>query len=144
MNLFVYGTLMHGMPFPMAAFLEQNAVFGEEGWLPGRLFDLGGYPGLVYLPQQKNRVHGHVFGLTNPEMVLAKLDAYEMYYPEAPERSEYLRVPVPVETSFGLVDCQTYVFNRLVEGLMEIPDGNWLGWFSSRDSPVDPGSFRVF
>ncbi|MFM9951234.1 MAG: gamma-glutamylcyclotransferase [Saprospiraceae bacterium] len=90
MNLFVYGTLMRGMPFPIAAFLEQNAVFGEEGWLPGRLYDLGGYPGLVYLPQQQNRIYGHVFGLTNPEMVLAKLDAYEMYYPEAPERSEYL------------------------------------------------------
>jgi len=142
-NLFVYGTLMRGMPFPMAAFLEQNAVFRWEGCLPGRLFDLGGYPGLVYLPQHKNRVPGHVFELANPGMVLTKLDAYEMYYPEAPERSEYLRVAVPVETSFGLVGCQTYVFNRPVEGLMEIPDGNWLAWFHSRESPVDPGSFRA-
>jgi len=141
-NLFVYGTLMHGMPFPMAAFLEQHAVFQREGWLPGRLYDLGGYPGLVHLPQQKHRVHGHVFELINPGMVLAKLDAYELFDPGAPEGSEYLRITVPVETTSGLLDCEAYVFNRSVEGLMEIPDGNWPAWFNSRKSPVDPGSFR--
>lgn len=141
MNLFVYGTLMRGMPFPMAAFLEQHAVFQGEGRLPGRLYDLGGYPGLVHLPQQKNRVIGHVFELTN-QVVLEKLDAYEMIDPAAPEHSEYLRVKAPVETTSGLLDCEVYVFNRSVEGLMVIPDGNWSAWFYSRESPVDPGSFR--
>jgi len=143
-NLFVYGTLMRGMPFPMAAFLEQNAVFRWEGWLPGRLYELGGFPGLLYLPKQKNRVQGHVFELTDPGMVLGKLDAYEQFNPKAPDRSEYLRVLASVETTAGLLDCQVYVYNRPVEGLLEIPDGDWPAWFHSRESPVDPGSFRRF
>lgn len=144
MNLFVYGTLMRGMPFPMAVFLEQYAVFQTEGRLPGRLYELGGYPGLVYLPGQEKRVIGHVFELTHPELVLEKLDAYEMTNPAAPELSEYLRETVRVETTAGLLDCQVYVYNRPVEGLIEIPDGNWPAWFYSRESPVDPGSFRAF
>lgn len=142
MNLFVYGTLMRAMPFPMANFLEQHAVFKGEGWLPGRLYELGGYPGLVYLPQHQNRVSGHVFELTNPEAVLEKLDAYEMVDPVEPERGEYLRVLAPVETTAGFLDCQVYVYNRPVEGLFEISEGDWLSWFYSRESPVDPGSFR--
>ena len=141
MKLFVYGTLMRGMPFPMAFFLEQHAVFQEEGWLPGRLYDLGGYPGLVHLPQQENRVIGHVFELTNQE-VLEKLDAYEMINPAAPEHSEYLRMTLSVKTNSGLLDCQVYLYNQPVDGLMEIPEGNWPAWFNSRESPIDPGSFR--
>ncbi|NUN99283.1 MAG: gamma-glutamylcyclotransferase [Saprospiraceae bacterium] len=144
MKLFVYGTLMRGMPFPMAAFLEEHAEFVCDGWLNGRLYELGGYPGLVIFPEGgSNRVTGHVFEMADSDVVLTKLDAYEMIDPVEPEKSEYLRVQMPVNTGLGILDCAVYVYNQSVEGLTEIPEGDWRAWFYSRESPVDPGRFRV-
>lgn len=143
MKLFVYGTLMRGMPFPMAAFLEQHAVFLGEGRLPGKLYDLGGYPGLVYLPKQETHfVTGHVFELADPERVLAILDAYEMIDPVFPENGEYQRMEVLVETASATVCCEVYLYRHFTDELAEIPNGDWPAWFQSHETGIDPAQFR--
>ncbi len=143
MKLFVYGTLMRGMPFPMAAYLEQNARFLCEGRLPGCLYDLGGYPGLVYLPGQEKWVRGHVFELADAQSVFERLDAYEAFYPESPEQSEYLRFSVPVETTEGDIDCQTYIYNRPLEGLPELGFSFWGDWYERHKHRLNPDHFRL-
>jgi len=141
-KLFVYGTLMRGMPFPMATFLEQHATFVCEGVAQGRLYELGGYPGLVHLSSEARKVLGHIFELSDAEHTLAALDAYEMINAAEPESSEYRRETIPVNTANGVQECLVYLYNRPTVGLPEIPFGNWPAWFHSRENPIDPASFR--
>ena len=75
--LFVYGTLRKGSSHPMAAFLARNSRFVAEGKKPGRLLDLGAYPGMVEAESPADWVQGGVFELTDPETTLAELDRYE-------------------------------------------------------------------
>ncbi|HMF18078.1 MAG TPA: gamma-glutamylcyclotransferase family protein [Gemmataceae bacterium] len=76
-NLFVYGTLRRGSVHPMAAFLAQHARLVAEGKTPGRLLELGSYPGMVEAVSSDDWVPGDVFELHDPESTLAALDRYE-------------------------------------------------------------------
>jgi gamma-glutamylcyclotransferase (GGCT)/AIG2-like uncharacterized protein YtfP len=75
--LFVYGTLRKGSTHPMAAFLARHARFVAEGKTPGRLLDLGAYPGIVEAESADDWVQGDVFELADPETTLLALDRYE-------------------------------------------------------------------
>ena len=107
MNLFVYGTLRNACDNPMAQLLRQNARFIGHGYVPGRLFDLGWYPGATYEPDSSHRVWGDVFFLTD-NTILTQLDNYE--------GDEYARIDVPVQMGDTQVRCQMYVFLK--------PDGH--------------------
>jgi gamma-glutamylcyclotransferase (GGCT)/AIG2-like uncharacterized protein YtfP len=75
--LFVYGTLRRGSDHPMAVFLARHARFMAEGKTPGRLLDLGAYPGMVEAKSPDDCVQGDVFELVDRETTLAVLDRYE-------------------------------------------------------------------
>ena len=46
-HLFVYGTLRRAVMHPMHATLSRAAEFAGAAMLPGRLYDLGEYPGVT-------------------------------------------------------------------------------------------------
>src|SRR5205809_606997 len=94
MNLFVYGTLRNTYDNPMAQLLRKNARLTGHGYVPGRLFDLGWYPGATYESDSKYRVWGDVFTLTD-ESILKQLDDYEGI--ENHPDDEYARRNVPVQ-----------------------------------------------
>jgi len=71
--LFAYGTLMRG--YPLHAVIARRATFVGVGSVPGHLFDLGRYPGLV---AGRGRVRGEVYRLRDPEL-LAAVDREEGY-----------------------------------------------------------------
>src|SRR5262249_8621857 len=92
--LFVYGTLRKNSDHSMARFLSENAKYLGEARVPGRLYDLGAYPGMTpavtphpTLSPQRGEgwvrgdedewVHGDLFELRDPEATLAELDRYE-------------------------------------------------------------------
>ena len=58
--------------------------------IPGRLYDLGAYPGLVDGPGE---VIGELFEVRDLS-VMPALDAFEDYWPDDPARSRYERVKV--------------------------------------------------
>lgn len=123
MNLFVYGTLRNVYDNPMAQLLRQNARLLGHGYVPGRLFNLGWYPGATYEPDSPHRVWGDVFALTN-EDILSQLDEYEgiSHHPD----DEYARREVPVQLGKDQVRCQMYVFAK-VDGQQEvIESGNYV------------------
>lgn len=70
-RLFTYGTLMRG--HALNPVLARGAAFLEEGSVPGRLLDLGPYPGLV---PGRGRVRGELYRLDDPAL-LAVLDREE-------------------------------------------------------------------
>jgi gamma-glutamylcyclotransferase (GGCT)/AIG2-like uncharacterized protein YtfP len=87
--LFVYGTLRRLSRHPMAKFLAERARFVGEGTVPGQLFNLGRYPGLVESWAASDRVVGDVYELDDGSETLRDLDSYEQA--EAPLPSFFER-----------------------------------------------------
>lgn len=128
MNLFVYGTLRSGHDNPMAQYLRQHAHLIGHGYVPGRLFDLGWYPGATYEPDCNSCVWGDVYKITD-ESVLSRLDEYEGI--ESLPDDEYARREVSVQMNLtpeevSEVHCQMYVFIKADGQQTLIESGNFL------------------
>ncbi|GAB6052164.1 gamma-glutamylcyclotransferase [Magnetospira thiophila] len=126
-DLFVYGTLRKGQKNPFAARLAGQGRWISEGTLQGRLYELGGYPGVVDSADPQDRVLGDVFRIPAFGNLLRWLDAYEGCSPRHPRPHEYRRQRVPVTLSDGTVrHCWCYLYNGATEGLKPILSGDYL------------------
>jgi gamma-glutamylcyclotransferase (GGCT)/AIG2-like uncharacterized protein YtfP len=100
-----------------------------EGWVRGRLYDLGEYPGAVLDEGSERRIPGTVFRLPDDADFLSALDEYEGFEPDCPEASLFVRVVCEVEMATGSShSCSIYVYRRQVEGLRVL--SNWPAKFS--------------
>jgi gamma-glutamylcyclotransferase (GGCT)/AIG2-like uncharacterized protein YtfP len=111
-RLFVYGTLRPGhAPSEIAHVVDQLTLIGE-GTVHARLLDLGAYPGII-LDEAAPDVPGVILSLPPDPAILAQLDAYEGFYPNAPEISLFRRVLTTVTlTNKSTLICWVYVYNR--------------------------------
>ena len=142
--LFVYGTLRSDMGHPMHAVLERYAQLVGVGTVPGQLFNLGHYPGLVLsespgdksLNSSDSKVWGEVYALVTEAVptLLSILDDYESYDPDRIAQSEYRRERVQVQLENastvigghqGPVSAWVYVYNRDISTYPDIPSGNY-------------------
>ena len=116
--LFIYGTLMPGLRLEAEM---QGARFLGAAQVPGRLVDLGRYPGFV---QGEGLVTGEVYAVDDAH--LARLDGVEGVAPGDRAASQYWREVVTV-TGGPLQGqpVQTYVYNRPVDGCTPIPHGDY-------------------
>lgn len=100
--------------------------------IPGRLHDLGAYPGLVAAARTGGeRVEGRLFEIVDAS-VMADLDAFEDYHPGAPERSRYARVRLRLIAPD--VTAWVYVWRLATEGSPRIESGDWLAHVGARES----------
>ncbi len=129
--IFVYGTLMDGVDSAMARLLQQGSEALGDGWIPGRLYDLGQYPGAVYDAQASTRVYGRIFRPHDATTLLECLDNYEGIDSENPAAAEYMRALTPVQGIHGTLWCWVYLYQLSIEGLPEIPGGNYLDYLKS-------------
>ncbi len=97
--IFVYGTLRQGAG-PAHVHLLQYAEYIAHGFVPGRLYDLGDYPGLVPPDCNYDIVRGEVYQLFWPEALRA-LDCYEGCSESDPIPHEYRREVVQVHLETG-------------------------------------------
>ena len=74
--LFVYGTLRPFVAIEMAKWLRSNARHLGSATTPGRLYDLGAYPGMTGAHGRRERVVGDVYRISNAR-VFRVLDRYE-------------------------------------------------------------------
>lgn len=74
--IFVYGTLRRGFNLPVTKALEAGSMVLDEIFVPGYLFDLGEYPGMVYDTNSSQTVFGELLFLTDIN-ILPLLDQYE-------------------------------------------------------------------
>jgi gamma-glutamylcyclotransferase (GGCT)/AIG2-like uncharacterized protein YtfP len=128
-HLFLYGSLQPELAPAGPRDVLAHCVRVGPGTLPGRLYDLGAYPGLVPDASAPGRVLGQVFRLPEREDVLGPLDAYEGFDPADPPGSLYLRLPHEVDLAGGgRLSCWVYVYNRDPGAAPLIPDGDYLRW----------------
>ena len=125
--LFVYGTLRRGASHPVSRlWAGQVRLIGQAFW-QGRLFLVGDYPGAVPSNDPQDIVHGEVYCLTEPDRLLAELDAYEGCSLEFPAATEYERQPTRVSLAGGRsLAVWIYVYQKTTAGL-QIASGDFLG-----------------
>lgn len=77
-SLFVYGTLKRTSPRKKHRLLR-DARFVDVASMPGTLYHLGAYPGMVREPKDRGRVFGEVYELPDEDAdrALQELDDYE-------------------------------------------------------------------
>jgi gamma-glutamylcyclotransferase (GGCT)/AIG2-like uncharacterized protein YtfP len=123
--LFVYGTLLsEGNEF--AAFLMENSTLYGDGKFKGELYDIGEYPGAIVQPLCDHYVHGQVFLMNQPDMILRRLDDYEGFGDGQPEPNEFIRTLTEVETDINPLNCWVYLYQLPTDGLWHIRSGNYL------------------
>jgi gamma-glutamylcyclotransferase (GGCT)/AIG2-like uncharacterized protein YtfP len=129
--LFVYGTLMkgHGEDWQKRA----GAHLIGRGQIPGKLYDLGRFPGAVLDSDPRSRIEGEVYRLDDVTRALEILDEYEEFQPRHPERSLFVRRRMAVVMEDGTVkEAWAYLYNRSVKKSNLIPSGNYREKVSTR------------
>jgi len=94
------------------------------GWIGGRLFDLGDYPGGI-VDDSGARIFGELWEL--PTGSLRKLDVYEEYFPRRAAACLFLRTRVGVHLGRTTITAWTYVVKRPPAGARKIRSGRWRG-----------------
>jgi gamma-glutamylcyclotransferase (GGCT)/AIG2-like uncharacterized protein YtfP len=126
-HLFVYGSLLARAHHPMGERLAREARLMGEGSLPGRLYKVDWYPGLVEAADTGERVYGEVHALSDPIRTLRWLDAYEGVAEGGGRDSDYVRSERAVWLAGGAqISCWVYLYCKDVSGLVFLPDGRWL------------------
>jgi gamma-glutamylcyclotransferase (GGCT)/AIG2-like uncharacterized protein YtfP len=116
--LFIYGTLMPGLRLEAEM---HGARFVGPAQVPGRLVDLGRYPGFQL---GDGLVSGEVYEVDDAH--LARLDAVEGVVPGDRVASQYWREEVTVLSGpLQGQQVQTYLYNRPVDGCTPIPHGDY-------------------
>ena len=124
--LFAYGTLQPGrVPAAVAPLAAKLRPVGR-GFVHGVLYDLGRYPGAVPDAGAKTRIAGIVMELPDDENMLARLDAYEGFDPQAPATSEFVRERQVVDLATGgKLECWFYRYNREPRDAPIVKNGEW-------------------
>ena len=130
--LFVYGSLLSEVPSAMSLFLRTHSQGFEPLYLPGKLYDLGYYPGFVHLPQASTLVYGEVHQLLDADKALRELDAYECVDEVPPE---YLRLLLPIPGCSDQVWAYIYQFS--VAQLPEIVGGDYRQHYAQNEQHLN-------
>jgi len=116
--LFAYGTLQSGLAPAEIALVMARLRLAGEGFLFGRLYDLGNYPGAVIDPASAWLVYGTVYELPEDDEILQRLDAYE--------GSEYVRIVQLVTLAAGgVLRCWVYDYRGRPSEERSIESGRW-------------------
>lgn len=118
----LYGTLIAGEAGHQALGLSRRLTPLGVRTVPGLLFDLGAYPGLV---PGDGVVTAELYRIDDPA-VLADLDAFEGCDDGDPEATGFRRVRVPVALETGEVaQAWIYVYRGSLSDASMIPSGSW-------------------
>lgn len=110
--LFVYGTLKRGCG-NHAQMAGQTFVADARTVAGYRLFDVGGYPGLVPWDDDTEGVEGEIWRVD--EAGLARLDAFEGLH-----EGLYVRQPLLLQPPFENLEIDGYLYPLPVAGRREV------------------------
>lgn len=121
----MYGTLRRGAGHPMAALLEDRARWLGEAHMPGRLYDLGDFPGMKDPGAPGERVRGEIWELEEELFVL--LDEYEGCGPADPQPAAFARCRrVALLATGQRLEVWVYVYRAEADEQRRIPSGDYL------------------
>lgn len=125
--LFVYGTLRRGTDNRFAQYLQKSGQWVGKGKINGRLYAIGGYPGVITSQIDGEWVVGDIYQLFHPQETYRVLDAYEGCGPDDPQPHEFSRVICPAFLDSGVwIDASIYLYRHNVAGKQSIESGDFL------------------
>jgi gamma-glutamylcyclotransferase (GGCT)/AIG2-like uncharacterized protein YtfP len=89
--------------------------------LPGVLYDLGDYPGLI---EGEGIVRAEIYSLPD-KAALAKLDAYEGFQ-EGDPTALFIRRRISIDSENP--ECWVYYYNRDLTGHLPLKTGDWMSY----------------
>jgi|YelNatPaOPRAMG01_1025707.scaffolds.fasta_scaffold25774_5 gamma-glutamylcyclotransferase (GGCT)/AIG2-like uncharacterized protein YtfP len=124
-RLFVYGTLCQG--FGSHGLLQRlRARFIAPGYVFGRLYDLGEYPGALESAGNLYRVHGEVYLLPNAAEAFTVLDQYEGFNAANPTACLFERRETTVMLATGgQMQAWIYWLHRFRSPARLVPSGKY-------------------
>ncbi|TRZ42829.1 gamma-glutamylcyclotransferase family protein [Robertkochia solimangrovi] len=126
-HLFVYGTLRTGFDNRYARYLHTHGTYLGVGRIPGKLYDLGSFPGAVFLPESESVVQGDVFSVDpGNERLFELMDEYEGI--DDPDFNYYERKMIGVELEGSVFQCLSYALIRDTNGLKQIEAGDYIAY----------------
>ena len=130
--IFLYGSLLPQAPGSRHALVGRSRRVAA-GWIQGRLYHLGGYPGATESTDPQSQVWGEVYEMESPPESLARLDRYEGFVPESPSGCEFVRKEIRVALDDGRsADAWVYWYNLDTQALESIPGGDYLKFLQQR------------
>ena len=110
--IFIYGTLAPDLAPDEISRTVRKLKFVGRGFVYGKLYDLGEYPGAKLIRRARSKIRGRVYQLPTSKQVIKSLDAYEEFIPDKPEKSLYLRKRAPVTLDNGkTIETWIYEYN---------------------------------
>ena len=122
--LFAYGTLAaENAPPKIAGTVKKLKCIGE-GFIFGRLYNLGEYPAAVLGTSPRSKIFGKIYELPDDPRLLDRLDAYEEFDSEHPGKSLFVRRQASINRSNKQkVKGWVYDYNGDVSSLPRIRNG---------------------
>ncbi len=117
--IFVYGTLRSGASNHHRL---GGGEFVQQVELPGELFAIDWYPGMVHDVHSPGRVIGEIYRVS--ENTLRELDKYE--------GREYNRISVKIDTLEGMLDVFIWEYSDVHEHFTTIEHGDWLLYLAQK------------
>ncbi len=126
-RIFLYGTLRRDARHPMHHHVARMARFIGMGHVPGKLLDLGPYPGAVPDPSGRSRVLGEVYENLPGQPLLPLLDRYEGCTPLDAMPHEFERRSVWIDLLSGeRLRAWIYLYAGPLAHARRIPSGDYL------------------
>jgi gamma-glutamylcyclotransferase (GGCT)/AIG2-like uncharacterized protein YtfP len=121
-HLFLYGTLLPELaPRELGHYVQRLRDRGQA-FVPGRLYDVGPFPGAVVDPTANSQIQGRLFELPDDPAVLEALDYYE-------DDKLFTRTAADVTpVDEGSVAAWVYVYNQELDDATLIEHGDYLRW----------------
>jgi len=124
--LFVYGTLMDEFAPPEIAETVRKFEYVGNGFVYGRLYDLGEYPGAILDNKTESKIFGRVYQFVPDLSILQKLDDYEGFSPHQSSSNLFVRKEIPITLKDGRkINGWIYEYNRSVEPSTLIKSGDY-------------------
>jgi len=124
--LFVYGSLRNGFKNRYARFLQMGSELLGTAYTLGKLYDIGGYPGLKLSNDVTEQVWGDIYRVGNAQKIYPMLDIYEESGNAFPKPNEYIKELISVNFNGGELSAICYMYNRPVENLPRIHSGDFM------------------
>ncbi|PKM88735.1 MAG: hypothetical protein CVU87_06860 [Firmicutes bacterium HGW-Firmicutes-12] len=129
-HLFVYGSLLKGALDPeVDEIIDKYCKPINWGYINGKLFDLGDYPGAILSIDDESFIYGLLYEISSPDIFFFVLDDYEDYFPGDLARSEYIRrkTEVRLNEHNEQIRAWVYEYNKSITSSQPyIESGNWL------------------
>ena len=93
--------------------------------MPGEIYRVDVFPGVIYEVNSKELVHGEIFELLAPEESFRILDRYENALPLVQLDPDYERRLRPIKTDQGILECWVYEYLKPVNPATKISSGSF-------------------